>query len=212
MNIIKISQDYPEPQILKMTSRVILNEEVIIHPTETVYGFAAQYSSMKAIKKILKIKKRKLSHPMSIMVADINQILELSGQTGSVWLMDILSNLLPSPLTILIPRKRNLNPDYWDQFQKLGFRFPDHILSQKLLDSTGIPIITTSANISGEPAVSTAQDLPNHLKDQVSIVLDGGPTQERIASTILDVDLETKQIKQVREGALSWEEIKNRIA
>ncbi|NOQ97423.1 MAG: threonylcarbamoyl-AMP synthase [Calditrichae bacterium] len=212
MQSLKVNQDNPELQVLEMTSQALLNEEVIIHPTETVYGFAAVFQSVTARKKILDIKKRSDNHPMSIMVNNIDQILEISGLTASAWLKEILIRLLPAPLTILLPRNKNLHSDYWDQFPKLGFRYPDHILSQRLLECTGTPLITTSANFSGKPPALAARDLPRDLKQQVSIILDGGPTQEKIASTILELDLKSEAIKQVRHGALSWQEIEKRIA
>jgi tRNA threonylcarbamoyl adenosine modification protein (Sua5/YciO/YrdC/YwlC family) len=149
---------------------------------------------------------------MSIMVNTIDQILEISGQTASGWLKELLDTLFPAPLTLLIPQNRKISSAYWDQFSKIGFRLPDHLLSQKLLEVTGKPLITTSANIMGEPPALSAQDLSRDLISQVELTLDGGPTREKIASTILDVDLNSRRIKQIREGALAWSEIERRIA
>ena len=207
-----INQNNPKLQVLETTSQALLNEEVIIHPTETVYGFACIFQSINAVKKILDIKNRSYNHPMSIMVNGIDQILEISGLKATAWLEEILIRLLPAPLTILLPRKNNLHLDYWDQFPMLGFRFPDHTLCQKLVEITGFPLITTSANFKGEPPAFTAQDLPRDLVQQVSIILDGGPTREKKPSTILKVNLKTRDIKLVRKGALSWHEIEKRIA
>lgn len=211
MQIFKINQDNPETEILELASQALLNEEVIIHPTETVYGFASVFQSITAIKRILDIKKRPYHHPLSIMVTDIDRIFKISGVTTSDWLKKMLTRLLPGPLTILLPRKKHLDSDYWDQFPKLGFRFPNHILSQRLLQLTGKPLITTSANYSGAPPPLTIEDLPSGLKRNVSIILDGGTTREKISSTILEIDLVSRGIKEVRKGALSWIEIEKSI-
>jgi L-threonylcarbamoyladenylate synthase len=211
MQILQINQDNPESQILALTSQVLLNGEVIIHPTETVYGLASVFQRTTAIKKILNIKRRPYNHPMSIMVSDIDQILEISGVTDSDWLREMLRRLLPAPLTVLLPRKKYLDSDYWDQYPNLGFRFPDHVLSRRLLEKTGEPLITTSANLSGEPAPLSVQELPPDLKQKVSIILDGGQTKEKTSSTIVEIDLVSRDIKKVRKGALSWQEIVKRI-
>ena len=211
MQILKINQDNPESQILALTSHALLNAEVIIHPTETVYGFASVFQNIKAIKKILDIKRRPYNHPMSIMVDNIDQILELSGVTDSDWLKKLLKRLLPAPLTVLLPRRRPLDSDYWDRFPNLGFRYPDHVLSQRLLKMTREPLITTSANFRGEPAPMNFQALSPELKQNVSIILDGGQTKEKISSTIIEINLVSRDLKMIRKGALSMKEIEKRL-
>ena len=75
---------------MALTSQALLNAEVIIHPTETVYGFASVFQNIKAIRKILDIKRRPFNHPMSIMVNHIDQLLEISGVNDSDWLKEML--------------------------------------------------------------------------------------------------------------------------
>ena len=131
--------------------------------------------------------------------------------TDSDWLIEILKRLFPAPLTVLLPRRKSLDSDYWDQFPNLGFRCPDHVLSQRLLRMTGEPLITTSANFRGEPAPTNFKELSQNIKQKVSIILDGGQTKEKISSTIIEINLVSRDIKMIRKGALSMKEIEKRI-
>ncbi len=202
MKIIKIDQENPSENILKQAADKLRTDGVIIHPTETVYGLACLYSSEEAIKKCLAIKGRSKSQPFSLMVNSVEKMLEISG-VNSFWLESVLKKLFPAPITVLIRREKKISPNFWNQFPYLGFRFPDHQLSLKLMSFVNSPIITTSANFTGQPPPSDVEEISEKVKEAVDIILDGGKTNLKIASTIIQINLNKKEFKILRKGAVS---------
>jgi L-threonylcarbamoyladenylate synthase len=206
MKILPIDQKKIDQDILSFAVKFLRNEEVIIHPTETVYGIAGRYNSERALLKIIDIKSRQTTQPFSIMVDAVDQILNLSGQE-SPWLHQLLTRLFPNPLTVLLPRKKKLGVPYWDQFPMIGFRCPDHPWSRALIQHDRIPLITTSANISGNQPASTIAEISSDLLSEVSLVLDGGVTLHRLPSTIIKIDEERKKVELIRSGATPWKNL-----
>lgn len=210
MNLIPIDQKKIDEQILLTTAELLQQEQVIIHPTETVYGIAGRFDSEKAIEKVRQIKGRSTDQPLSIMVASVDQMLELSGQE-SHWLRKILSHLFPNPLTVLLSRKKKLTTDFWNRFPLIGFRYPDHLWCQALLQKSGSPLITTSANFTGEAPAREVKQIPAALLAGVAVVLDGGETYFHIPSTIIKIDDIKKTVDLIRAGAMPWERIQKLI-
>jgi len=210
MKIIPIKQTEVDPDILFTAVEFLRGDGVIIHPTETVYGIAGQYNSEKVLHKINTAKSRQAVQPFSIMVDTIDQMLDLSGQ-GSDWLYQLLTSLFPNPLTVLIPRRKKIGLSYWDQFPLIGFRCPDHLWSRSLIQQIGIPLITTSANYSGERPPGTVSEIPADLRTEVSLILDGGTTRYQLPSTIIRIDLIKSQVELVRSGAMPWPVIQELI-
>ncbi len=94
MKIIKVNQNRPDLRVIERATRELRKENIIIHPTETVYGFAALYSSEKALTRVAEIKLRDREQPFSIMVSEVNNMLEITGQK-SKRLEKILKSLFP---------------------------------------------------------------------------------------------------------------------
>lgn len=209
--IVRINPDQPDEDVLRRAARILSAGGILIHPTETVYGLAALYSREDALMKTVAIKGRSPAQPFSIMVNSVRQILEISG-VGETWVEAFLQELFPAAVTVLIPRLRELSINFWNQFPFLGFRYPQHILSTRLVEVVGEPLITTSANLSGEPPVHRFADLSPVLLKKADLALDGGETAEKIPSTIIKIRVAEKRIEQVREGALDWEKIQNLFA
>ncbi len=211
MKILKIDQDAPDFIGIEKARQVLVNQDILIHPTETVYGIAGLFSSSKAIQKMLDLKERSYSQPFSIMVNDISQNLYISGNLTSEWIEQILHRLLPGPITVILPSLKKLGNDYWDQFPSLGFRFPVHTLSRKLVEVAECPLISTSANLRGEPPAVTIDEVSRNLLQKIPLVLNGGPTREKIPSTIIEILPDSKKIELRREGSISLREIHQRI-
>ena len=210
MKIIPINQEKVDQQILLTAVEFLRVDSLIIHPTDTVYGIAGRYNGERVLHQISIIKTRREDQPFSIMVESVEQMLELSGQKSD-WLRRLLSGIFPNPLTVLITRQKNLGIRYWDQFPLIGFRYPEHLWSHSLIKHTGIPLITTSANLGGNPPASTVGELSPELMSQVSLVLDGGITRYQLPSTIIKINEKNKNVELIRAGAMSWRKIQNLI-
>ena len=170
----------------------LLKGGIIAFPTETVYGLAASASDAEAQYRIYEIKQRPKSMPLILMVAEPDEL------EGWVHVDErarrFMIRFWPGPLTLVLKRP-GASPT-------LGVRIPDHPLALRLLRGAG-PLMTTSANISGEAPALTAQEagkLPG-----LAGVLDGGRVAGGTASTVLDLTGAEPRI--LREGALRAAEL-----
>lgn len=173
---------------------------VVIHPTETVYGLAAVWNNESALKKVANLKKRGFDNPFSILVNGIEQIRHISGW-NSAKLNRLLKRIFPAPLTLLLPRRVKLSLPYWNQFPGIGFRFPDFKLCNDLVELTGEPLITTSANIADQPPPKRANEVDESLISGSDIFLNGGACPLRIPSTVIRFDPDHLEMKVLRKGA-----------
>lgn len=198
--LIPINVNNIDEEKIKEASDVLKNGGVIIHPTETLYGFAAVWNNENALKRIAQLKMRDIKKPFSILANQIDQILNISG-----WSSDKLESLLhlifPNPLTILLPRKKELSLQFWNQFAEIGFRFPNFRICDRLVKFAGEPLITTSANIANHPPPKTSLEVSESLINDVDLFLDAGDCPLQIPSTVMRFDPETLKIKTIREGA-----------
>jgi len=205
MKYLKINAQNPQPQKLQKAVGFLKNSGVVAHGTETVYGLATLWNDWEAIQKLSHIKRRSLKQPYSIMVDAVDDIIELSG-CDSPPLQKLLESVFPGPITLLLPRKRHFELEYWNQFQDIGFRLPDHRLSRELVRKAGVPLITTSANISGEPSPAFAQEISEEITNSVDLVIDSGVCPFKVPSTIISVEVGKRDYKVIRAGAFSIEQ------
>jgi L-threonylcarbamoyladenylate synthase len=208
MRMIKINPDQPDHKVLHKAADTFKDGKIIIHPTETVYGIAGIYSSEQTQKKISSIKRRPPTQPFSIMVNGLDDVFQISGAFEG-WVKSFLALILPDAITVLLPRKKLTGISFWDQFPLLGFRFPRHHLSNLLVAEAGEPIVSTSANLKGDPPPSAVEDIQPEILKQDDLVLDGGYNEAGVPSTIIKIDTERKKLQLVRPGAVAWRRIQN---
>ncbi len=211
MKLVKVDQMNPAAGVLQMASEFLLQEYPILHPTETVYGLAGLYNSIRAIEQINSIKARSIKQPFSVMVNSVKEMLRISGN-DNYRLEKILNRIFPGEVTVLLPRNRELKPSFWNQFSHLGFRMPDHPLCNGIVRETGIPVITTSANPTGQKPAGSLADLSADFLAKIPLILDGGSTFSQIPSTIIELDNEDFSFRLIRQGAVSWDVLEKKIA
>ena len=182
--------------------KTITQEDVIIFPTDTVYGIGASIFSPKALDKIFEIKNRPTDKSLIVLCANKVQLEEIVGPL-SVDVKKIIDAFLPGGLTLILKCYMSLPEEITRGKQTIGVRIPDHPLALELLKEFG-PLATTSANISGEPS-PTKIDRLNPVIQRVNYVFDDGETKQQIPSTILDCTKDEFVI--LREGAITLEEI-----
>ncbi len=171
---------------------------VLIHPTDTCYGVAADITNQKALEKVYLLKKMSSKKPMSILVADFKMLKkygELSHQAE-----EIAQKYLPGALTLILPKTKDVPSFYAEDTNLLGLRIPDNTLSLDLSKKLGHPITTTSANITGEIQAYTPQEVEKYFKNEDVLFLNGGILPNKKPSTILKITDENYEI--VRQGDL----------
>ncbi len=179
---------------------------VVLHATETVYGLATRWDQESSLKRVAAIKHRNQAQPFSIMVSTVQEIVQIIKALPQP-IVHFLERLFPAPVTVLSPRTQTVTVAYWNQFPYLGFRYPDHRLSVALVQATGHPLITTSANLSGGPAPRTIEEVPLEIQQQVDLILDSGPVEGGIPSTIIRLTEDWRSLELVREGPIPLRKI-----
>ncbi len=163
---------------------------LIIYPTDTAYGIGGDATSEAVVKKIHEAKGIADKRPMSVMVADFAMV-DKYCETG-LWEDIILKRYLPGPYTLILKRSKQTiaatNSD------RLGVRIPDNEFCQKLCAAFGKPIITTSANTTGNPAPMNFDSVDKRILETVDLAIDGGQTKYGKASTVVDL-VERKRVR-----------------
>jgi L-threonylcarbamoyladenylate synthase len=178
--------------------------DLVIYPTETVYGLGADALSDKAIKKIFRLKGREAEKPIPIAVNSIDMARQVAELTPAAEML--FKKLLPGPLMIVARAKPNVSKLITAGTGKVGIRFPDHPVALKLIDFVGGPITSTSANLSSKPALLTVRDALEQLGGKVDVALDAGKCRLSVPSTI--VDATARHLKILRKGPISEKKIK----
>jgi L-threonylcarbamoyladenylate synthase len=204
--VMRIDQDSPDPRLLKSAVDYLEAGDVIIHPTETVYGFAGYFLKESALQKIITLKSREIQQPFSIMVNSTKEMISLCGESSEK-IKRFLNRIFPEAVTILLPRKKKMALEFWNQFPYLGFRFPRHRLCNMMLEIASQPIVTTSANITGDIAPTEFNEISKRLLSQVPIAFDGGVTRRKMPSTVIQFNEKLNKLRLVREGAVPWSRI-----
>lgn len=177
--------------------------EVIVLPTETVYGVGADAFNADAVAALLAAKRRGRDMPPPVLVAETAMVRALASGVDEA-VLALGEAFWPGPLTLILAAPPSLHVDLGDRGDTIAVRVPDHDFTRELLRRTG-PLAVSSANVSGQEAALTASDAAEQLDDAVSIYLDAGPTSGPVPSTIVDLSGPTPRL--LRAGRLSVAEI-----
>ena len=187
---------------IQQALKVLQAGGLVAFPTDTVYGVGALAFDGKAVESIYKAKDRPIEKAIPILIGDAEDITKIS---SGVPLMakKLAERFWPGPLTIVVPKHLSL-PDSVSATNTVGVRVPDHIVARSVLRAAG-PMAVTSANLSGQPSPSTAQEVFAQLNGRIALILDGGKTPGGVPSTL--VDCTGSQPIVVRQGPISLNQI-----
>lgn len=170
-------------------AEIVRSGGVVAYPTETVYGIGALACDVAAVGKVFRLKKRPESLPLSIAVSNMDMLRDVAYVEHE----DFIRRFLPGPVTVILKKKETLPDVLTAGSDRVGIRYPDHQLALDLINRTG-PIVSTSANLHGQPDPVTADE----VTVDVDYLLDGGRCRYAGPSTI--VDLATYRV--VRKGVM----------
>ncbi|MGB9718978.1 MAG: L-threonylcarbamoyladenylate synthase [Candidatus Anstonellales archaeon] len=180
---------------LESAKKVLLSDGVVIYPTDTLYGIGGNALKKNVVERIRKMKKRETEKPLSVALGSLSMILhffEVSEEQTAY-----LTRYLPGPYTFLLKPKKPMPVSEG----LVGVRVPQHFFLTKLIREVGFPVVSTSANISGEKAPARVEEIKKEILKNADLVIDGGPTKYKEGSTV--VDLVNKKI--IRKGAGEFE-------
>lgn len=178
--------------------------ELIVYPTETVYGIGTSIFNEAAVKKLFIAKNRPFDMPLSVAVLDKEMaasIAEIDARAEK-----LIDAFLPGPLTIIIKKKPEVPDIVTSMSEKVGIRIPDHPTALKIIARVG-PIVATSANLHSHPDAVKAEEAVKDLGDSVKTYIDCGPCTMGKPSTI--VWLMGDKMEIVRQGAITKKQIED---
>ncbi|MBB6351130.1 L-threonylcarbamoyladenylate synthase [Nonomuraea muscovyensis] len=181
--------------------------ELVVLPTDTVYGIGADAFTPAAVTALLDAKGRGRDMPPPVLVGTVRAATALVEDLGPYG-QDLIDAFWPGPLTLVCKANRALSWDLGDTKGTVAVRMPLHPVALDLLKETG-PMAVSSANRSGSAAAVTAQEAEEQLGDTVAVYLDGGATTDHTPSTILD--LTTAVPRLLRRGAIPVEKLRGII-
>ena len=177
---------------------------LVAFPTDTVYGLGASSGIPHAVERIYKVKERSPSLALPLLMAEPSQIGDVASYVSPLaW--RLVREFLPGALTIVLPSLKSVSSIITGGGKTVAVRIPAHPVAIALIKGVGMPIVGTSANLSGQPSALTADEVYSQLSDKIDLVIDGGRCPGR-ESTIIDVTGEVPRV--LREGAISREELK----
>lgn len=182
--------------------------ELVVLPTDTVYGLAADAFDPAAVRRLLAAKGRGREMPPPVLVGSVATLDALAATVPS-WASDLVAHHWPGPLTIIVREQSSLRWDLGDTRGTVAVRMPHDAVALALLERTG-PLAVSSANLTGRPAATDADQAAEMLADRVSVILDSGPTLDDRPSTI--VDCTGPQPRVLRVGAVPVEELRTLLA
>src|ERR1700728_1427991 len=181
--------------------------ELVVMPTDTVYGIAAEAFDPVAVELLLKAKGRGRDMPPPVLVGTVRAAMALVMDLGDVG-KDLIDEFWPGGLTIVCRSSPTLVWDLGETKGTVAVRMPLHPVALDLLKRTG-PLAVSSANASGRPAATTADEAMDQLGDAVAVYLDGGPCADDVPSTI--VDLTGSVPRLLRQGVITVERLREVI-
>lgn len=174
----------PSPFAFQQASELLQKGELVAFPTETVYGLGANALNRKAVLSIFAAKGRPADNPLIVHIHHPNQLKELCEVPDTV--RPLMDAFWPGPLTLLFERKETVPDEVTAGLPTVAIRLPSHPAALQLLRACQLPIAAPSANTSGRPSPTTAQHVLEDLAGRIPLILDGGPCQVGLESTVLD--------------------------
>ena len=194
---------------LRLARQAIGRGDLIVLPTDTVYGVAADAFNPSAVQKLLDAKGRGRQSPPPVLVAGIHTLDALADQVTSE-MRSLAEAFWPGGLTIVVPARSTLAWDLGDTNGTVAIRMPNHDVTLELIRETG-PLAVSSANLTGEPAALSAQEAHRALGDSVGVYLAAGESSHsRTGSTIVDATptVQGKPVRILREGTVTVDAIR----
>ncbi|MEG2939521.1 MAG: L-threonylcarbamoyladenylate synthase [Oscillospiraceae bacterium] len=202
--LIKVT-DESKNAALELAANLILSGKVVGMPTETVYGLAANAYDENAVKEIFNVKGRPQDNPLIVHISDLimlkSVVVEITSDAAT-----LAKAFWPGPLTIVLPKTDRITDVITCGLNTVAVRMPSHPIANELIKKAGVPIAAPSANLSGLPSTTTAQHVYDDLHGKIPLILDGGPCEVGVESTVISLSGEIPTV--LRPGIITLEQIR----
>ena len=213
--IISVNDVQKHMDSIREAATMLRNGQLVAIPTETVYGLAANGLDEVAVKSLYDAKERPYYKAFSLQVADVAMVKDIAARLlparscaaarVPAMALKLFEIFCPGPNTIVLPRKTSIPKRVTGGKSTVGIRIPDNEIALAVLREVGVPLAVPSANISAHPSPTSAKMVYDDMKGLIPLILDGGPCNLGIESTIVDCTGDEPMI--IRHGAISEKEI-----
>ncbi|MHA1271230.1 MAG: L-threonylcarbamoyladenylate synthase [Candidatus Helarchaeota archaeon] len=206
--IFQINQTNPDINIIKKIGAYLRKGEIIVYPTDTVYGVGCDAYNIISIKKVYQIKERDLNKGFPILIGSIKFIKNFAQLNNIAKIL--IEKYWPGQLTIILNKKKKVPEIITGGQNTIAVRLPKNQITTLLAKEVKCGgIIGTSANLSGKKEPTTISEALDQLGDKIDYFIDGGVSEKKIHSTIVDVTV--SPLRLIREGSVLFESIKKVI-
>jgi L-threonylcarbamoyladenylate synthase len=198
--ILKLDPVDPDSREIAGLRARLDRDEVLVIPTDTVYGLAANPFSLVALDRVYAIKGRSRHKPLPLLVGSIAMAEEVAREIPEIFYM-LVEQFWPGPLTLILRAGAKLPRRVTADTGHVAMRLPRAPIAVAISNEAGYPLVGTSANLSGMPECGTAIEADLQLGDRVGLIVDGGAANSRTPSTILDLTCVPPRV--IRDGVIA---------
>ena len=198
--VLTVSPEQPDPDVIAAAAEVLRGGGLVAYPTETVYGLAASAFVVDSVACVYDAKQRPFSQALPVQIADKAEVDTLARDIPPA-ARRLIEDFFPGPLTLVLRRLPTVSLTVTGGQNTIGLRMPDHPIPLAVIRTFGAPVVCPSANLTGRRSPMSAADVLEDLDGAIDLVLDGGPTADRVASTVLDVTVTPARL--LREGKIT---------
>ncbi|MBI3950911.1 MAG: threonylcarbamoyl-AMP synthase [Acidobacteria bacterium] len=198
--IIKLDPDQLADAGLSCIAEAVRQGRVIAYPTDTFYGLGCDPFNEAAVERLFAIKQRERDKPILLIISDPTLVVWLTSERNERF-KRLSQHFWPGPLTLVLRASERLPSLLTGETGTIGIRLPDHELCRRIVSAAGGVLTGTSANLTGQPSVATAEGVLSQLGESLNLIVDGGPTPGGAPSTVLDLTQDPPWL--IREGAVS---------
>ncbi len=202
--ILRVDSERPDAGVIEEAAAALRAGQLVVFPTETVYGLGAHALDERAVRKIFEAKDRPANDPLIVHIAHIGQVSQVAmGLPPGA--RKLALSFWAGPLTLILKKKSNVPDIVTAGLDTVAVRVPAHRVARALMEMSGIPIAAPSANRFSRPSPTTAQHVIDDLAGRVDLILDAGATDIGLESTIVDFTVEPPVVR--RPGGITLEQI-----
>jgi L-threonylcarbamoyladenylate synthase len=199
MTLLTIDPIKPDEQALHTAARTIMQGGIAIYPTETVYGIGVRYDDSQALQRLFALKKRDQGKPVLLLLSRADDLQHISSHVPPEAKL-LAKRFWPGPLTLVVPAAAALSDLITGEGRTVGCRVSSSTAAAGLMAACGMPITSTSANLSGGGNPTSISDISPDVLEQADIVIDAGPSPGSTPSTVYDIS--QKPFRCIRQGVI----------
>jgi L-threonylcarbamoyladenylate synthase len=202
--LLQVDRERPDPGAIEEAAAALRAGQLVVFPTETVYGLGAHALDPVAVQKIFDAKERPANDPLIVHIAHIGQVNQCAvGMPAGARKLGL--SFWAGPLTLVLKKKPEVPDLVTAGLDSVALRVPSHRVARALMEMAGVPVAAPSANRFSRPSPTTAAHVLEDLDGRVDLILDGGPTDIGLESTIVDFSVDPPVLR--RPGGITFEQV-----